>query len=53
MTPYYVYLFDSLEYVGAVEAADLETARQLAAALWHAPLRVLTWRLRLSEALAR
>jgi hypothetical protein len=52
VTPYYVYLVDSLEYVGAVEAADPETAGQLAEALWPGPLRLLTWRLRLTQDLA-
>jgi hypothetical protein len=45
MATFYVYLPDSLEYLGAVEAADRETAGQLAAAVWAVPVRVLTWRM--------
>jgi|1185.fasta_scaffold1492838_2 hypothetical protein len=50
MSTFYVYLADSLDYLGAVDAADRETAGQLAAVLWAVPLRVLTWRLQIFDA---
>ena len=52
MTTFYIYQSDGLDFLGTVEAADDAAARQLAAALWAAPLKVLTWRLRSSECLA-
>jgi hypothetical protein len=52
MTTFYVYRVDSLEFLGAVEAMDREVARQLAAAVWPEGLKVLDWRLRLTEHVA-
>ena len=49
MTTYYVYRGDSLDYLGAIEAQDMQTAGQLAAVVWAGPLRVLTWRLQLEH----
>jgi hypothetical protein len=43
MTRFYVYLRDTLQYLGIVEAADGEIAHQLASVVWPAPLKVLTW----------
>ena len=47
MTTYFVYVLDTLDYLGAVEAADPEIARLLASAVWPVPFKLLTWRLRL------
>ena len=52
MTTFYVYLLDTMEYLGAVEAADREVATQLSAAVWRAPVKLLTWRVRLSDHVA-
>ena len=49
MTTYYIYMLDSLEYLGAVDAADHEAAGQLAASVWTVPSKVLTWRLRAAD----
>ena len=49
MITFYVYRFEGLDFLGEVEAADDAAARQLAAALWAVPLKLLTWRLRLGE----
>jgi hypothetical protein len=46
MTTFFVYGFDRLEFLGVLEAADDAAARELAAAVWTVPLKVLTWRLR-------
>jgi hypothetical protein len=50
MSTFYVYLLDTLAYLGVVEAADREVAWQLASAVWPVRVKVLTWRRRLSEA---
>jgi len=49
MSTFYVYLLDTLDYLGAVEAADREVAWLLASAVWPVPVKVLTWRLRLAD----
>lgn len=49
MTTFYVYRSDALEFLGTLEAADPLTARELAEAVWHVPLKVLTRRLSLSD----
>ena len=50
MYTFYVYLLDTLDYLGIVEAADREVACLLASAVWPVPVKVLSWRLRLAEA---
>ena len=52
MTTFYVYQSEGLEFLGTLEAADDAAARELAAAVWAVPLKILTWRLRPSECLA-
>jgi hypothetical protein len=50
MSTFYVYLLDTLGYLGIVEAADREVACMLASAVWPVPVKVLSWRLRQAEA---
>jgi hypothetical protein len=50
MSTFYVYLLDTMDYLGVVEAADREVAGLLASAVWPVPVTVLTLRLRLAEA---
>jgi hypothetical protein len=52
MITFYVYGLDGLKFLGTIEADDDATARELAAALWPVPLKVLSWRLRPGERLA-
>jgi hypothetical protein len=52
MTTFYVYRAGSLEFLGAVEATDRQVAGQLAAVVWAEGLKVLDWRLRLTDVVA-
>ena len=52
MGTFYVYRLDSLEYLGAVEATDGETAGQLAGAVWPVAMKVLSFRLMLADRVA-
>jgi hypothetical protein len=45
VTTFYIYIDESLEFLGSIDAADRNVAAQLARAIWEAPLKVLTWRL--------
>ena len=52
MITFYVYVIDTLDYLGAVEAVDRDIACLLASAVWPVPLKVLTWRLYLEQGAA-
>ncbi|HZN66988.1 MAG TPA: hypothetical protein VFB66_16980 [Tepidisphaeraceae bacterium] len=49
MSTFYVYDKDALEYLGSVDAEDMDVAGEMARALWDRPLTIVTWRLRLSR----
>jgi hypothetical protein len=52
VTTFYIYVAESLEYLGTVEAADMSAASQLAQSVWGPPLKVLSWRLRFDRPVA-
>ena len=52
MITFHVYVLDTLDYLGAVEAVDRDIACLLASAVWPVPLKVLTWRLNLGKGVA-
>jgi len=49
VSTFYVYDKDALEYLGSVDAEDMDVAGEMARALWDRPLTIVTWRLRLSR----
>lgn len=49
MSTFYVYDKDALEYLGSVDAEDMDAAGEMARAIWDRALTIVTWRLRLSS----
>ena len=49
VSTFYVYDNDALEYLGSVDAEDMDVAGEMARALWDRPMTIVTWRLRLSS----
>lgn len=52
MTRFYVYAEHSLDYVGELDATDIDTARSLATVIWRQAVKITTLRLTFNRRLA-
>jgi hypothetical protein len=52
MTTYYIYSPQSWEFLGQLQAVDVEAAELLATQIWTKPIKVLDFRLKLNRKLA-